>query len=174
MAYVLGLWYAAGHIYGDKIFDITLRAKDKYIIKQVARELNYKGELYDGVDKQAARINFSCVVIYRDIVALTNERKFPDVPEEYLSDFIRGFFDGKGEVTRIKGNRINTSFIYTDKAFLMTLAQILRIKANVKKGSYDSSSESIKFGTKDSLKIGNYIYKDNPELFLLRKRKKFY
>jgi hypothetical protein len=51
MAYILGLWFADGCIYGGKMFDITLHAKDKYILKRIAEELNYEGSLYDYVDR---------------------------------------------------------------------------------------------------------------------------
>ena len=56
---------------------------------------------------------------------------FPEVPKEYLSDFIRGYFDGGGSIMRLKGNH-------------------------------------------DTLRIGNYVYGNDSELFLLRKREKFY
>lgn len=179
MAYILGLWYADGCIYSDKMFDITLHARDKYILKRIAEQLEYEGPIIDYVDRQAARINFSCVVIYNDIVALGGtERKsltvdFPEVPIEYLPDFIRGYFDGDGCATLIKGKRINTSFTCGSKRFLNKLHKLLKIYAGVEGGSYDIYSKSLKFGKKDSLKIGNYIYKNNPELFLLRKREKF-
>lgn len=179
MAYILGLWWADGGIYGGRIFDITLHARDKYILKRIAEILQYEGRLYDCVDRQAVRINFSCVVIYDDIVRLGGtERKslttlFPTIPEEYLPDFIRGYFDGDGSVYNRKGNRINIAFTSGNKQFLDVLLTILKEKAGVQGGSYDASSMSLRFGNKDSLKIGNYIYEDNPELFLLRKRSKF-
>ncbi len=179
MAYTLGLWFADGCIYGGKMFDITLHKKDKYILKQIAKELQYEGNLYDYVDRQAARLNFSCVIIYNDIKRLggieckSNTMNFPNVPEEYLSDFIRGYFDGDGCIMNLKNNRINTAFTCGSKKFLDKLLEILKEHAGVEGGSYDPSYASLKFGKKDSIKIGNYIYKNNPELFLLRKRKKF-
>jgi hypothetical protein len=109
------------------MFDITLHKKDKYILKQVAKELEYEGNLYDYVDRQAARLNFSCVVIYKDIEALGGtERKsltveFPEVPQRYLHDFIRGYFDGDGCIMRLKGNRINSAFTCGSKQFLDVL-----------------------------------------------------
>jgi len=51
MAYILGLWWADGCIYGGKMFDITLHNRDKYILKKVAEELAYEGHLYDYVDR---------------------------------------------------------------------------------------------------------------------------
>ena len=87
MAYILGLWFADGCIYGGKMFDITLHNKDKYILKKVAEELSYEGQLYDYVDRQAARINFSCVVIYNDIINLGGKENIIS-SEVNLSRFI--------------------------------------------------------------------------------------
>ena len=181
MAYVLGFWYADGCIYGGKIFDITLHKKDKYILKRIAKELGYEGNLYDYVDRQAVRLNFSCKVIYDDIMNLGGtERKsfivkFPEtVPNEYLPDFIRGYFDGDGCVMSLKNNRLNSAFTCASKEFLEDLLKILRIEAGVEGGSFNDSCASLKFGKRDTLRLGNYIYKNNPELFLLRKREKFF
>ena len=179
MAYILGLWWADGCIYGGKMFDITMHNKDKYILKKVAEELQFEGKLYDYVDRQAARINFSCVVIYKDLIALGgSERKsmtigFPEVPEEYLPDFIRGYFDGDGCITEVQGGRINSAFTSGSRKFLDGLLKVLREKAGIEGGSYDPSSYTIKFGKKDTIRLGQYMYGNNPELFLLRKRSKF-
>ena len=179
MAYIFGLWCADGCIYGGRMFDITLHAKDKYILKRIAEKLDYEGELYDYVDRQASRINFSCVVIYNDILALggTEQKsltlKFPYVPKEYMHDFIRGYFDGDGSVMLLKHKRVNSAFTSGSKVFLDELHKILKIEAGIIGGSYDPSSKSLRFGKRDTLRLGQYMYQDNPELFLLRKKKKF-
>ena len=167
MAYIFGLWCADGCIYGGKMFDITLHKKDKYILKQIAKELKYEGNLYDSVDRQCSRINFSCIVLYNDIKNLGGEEnksltlKFPNVPEDYLADFIRGYFDGDGSVFLIKNKRINTAFTCASENFINSLWDILKEKAGVIGGSYDKSSYSLKFGKRDSILIGEYIYKNN-------------
>jgi hypothetical protein len=180
MAYMFGFWCADGCIYNGKIFDITTSMKDKYILKQFAKELDYQGNIFDAVDKQACRLNFSCVVIYNDIVSLGGSEcksmtlKFPEVPEEYLSDFIRGYFDGDGSVWDVKGKRVNCSFTCGSWDFLEKLWNILKEKANVQGGSYNKEYYSLVFGKNDSLKIRDFIYKNNPELFLKRKKDKFF
>lgn len=179
MAYIFGFWCADGCIYNKKMFDITVHKKDRYIIKKIAEKLDYKGNLYDYVDRQAVRINFSCVIIYNDLIALGGKEnksltlEFPKVPKEYLPDFIRGYFDGDGCACRIKGNRFNTSFCSGSKIFLEELLRILKKEAGIEGGSIDFKSYKLTFGKKDSIKLGEYIYKNNPELFLLRKRQKF-
>lgn len=179
MAYVFGLWCADGCIYGGKIFDITLHAKDKYILKKIAEKLQFEGPLYDYVDRQAARLNFSCVVMYNDLIQLGGKEnksldlQFPNVPKEFLPDFIRGYFDGDGCIMNLKNNRINSTFTSSSKDFLDSLLKILRAEAGIEGGSYDPSSLSLRFGKKDSIKLGAYMYKNDPELFLERKKKKF-
>lgn len=180
MAYILGFWFADGCIYGGKMFDITTHAKDKYIIKKFAEELEYNGPIIDYADRQAARLNFSCVIIYNDLVNLGgSERKsltieFPDqIPKEYLSDFIRGYFDGDGCIYCKKNNRVITSFCSGSKKFLDKLWEILKEEAGVEGGYYCSSNKTISFGKADSLKIGRFMFKNNPELFLKRKKDKF-
>jgi intein/homing endonuclease len=179
MAYIFGFWWADGCIYNTKIFDITVSKKDKYIIKQIANILNYSGNTYDYVDKQVARINFCCAEMCKDIVMLGGlETKslssdFPKIPQEYLRDFIRGYFDGKGTISKIKRKRLNTSF-HCDYQFAFTLKSILKYEANINGGSYDWDNQILKFGNKDSIKLGEYLYKDNPKLYLVRKKAKFF
>ena len=73
----------------------------------------------------------------------------------------------------LKGGRINSTFTSGSKEFLDQLLVILKTEAGVEGGSYDISSKSLRFGKRDSIKIGKYIYRNNPELFLIRKQKKF-
>lgn len=182
MAYVLGLWWADGCIYRGRMFDITLHKKDKYILKRVAELLQYEGNLYDAVDRQATRINFSCKTIYEDIINLGGkERKsfdsiFPAVPEQFLPDFIRGYFDGDGSVWDVKGGRINSEFCNANRAFLETLQIILREKAGLQGGNIhlcNASCYQLIYGLKDSIKLAKYMYQGGSDLFLLRKKQKF-
>lgn len=188
MAYTFGLWFANGCIYGGKMFDITLHKNDKYVLKRIADELKYEGPIIDYVDRQAARLNFSCVVIYRDIVALGgSERKsltciFPDIPKEYLPDFIRGYFDGDGSVFDVDGKRLNSEFCSGSPDFLYQLWDVLKQEAGIEGGSYHSDKiysngdycRELKFGKKDTLKLRDYMYQGNPELFMKRKKDHFY
>lgn len=180
MAYLFGFWCADGCIYNGRLFDITIHKKDKYILKKFAELLQYEGCIYDYVDRQACRLNFSCKVIYDDLIRLGGKEnksmdlQFPEVPIEYLPDFIRGYFDGDGCVMNLKNNRLNSAFTCGSKQFLDKLLALLKQYAGIEGGSYDISSCSLKFGKKDTLKLGEFMYKNNPELFLKRKKEKFY
>jgi len=98
---------------------------------------------------------------------------FPEIPKEYLHDFIRGYFDGDGSIMLMKNNRINSAFTCGSKKFLDKLLETLRTEAGIEGGSYDPSSYTLRFGKKDTIRLGEYMYKDNPELFLKRKKDKF-
>lgn len=182
MAYTLGLWWADGCIYGGKIFDITLHRKDKYILKKIAQDMQYEGQLYDYVDQQASRINFSCVVIYKDIRALGGtERKsltaiFPqNIPDQYLPDFIRGYFDGDGSIWNVQGKRINSQFCSGSVKFLNKLLEILHNKVGIQGGSIHLANEScyeLTLGKRDSIKLGNFMY-NGSSFYLKRKYEKF-
>lgn len=183
MAYVLGFWWADGCIYNGRIFDITTHKKDKYILKQFADLLQYEGHLYDYVDRQAARLNFSCRVIYDDIVKLGGkERKsldatFPEVPQEFLSHFVRGYFDGDGSIWNVKGGRINSEFCSGSKDFLITLWEQLKQNGVVKGGNLhlcNASCYELIFGDRDTKTLGRFMYKDAKNLYLKRKRERFF
>ena len=182
MAYTLGLWWADGCIYRGQMFDITLHSKDKYILKKIAQDMQYEGDLQDRVDVQASRINFSCVEMYKDIRALGGtERKSltaimpKNIPDEFLPDFIRGYFDGDGSVWFVKGNRINSQFCSGSKKFLEQLLDILKQKTDIEGGSIhlaNASCYQLVFGKKDSLKLATFMYNDS-DFFLKRKKEKF-
>ena len=151
---------------------IMVDSEPWFVAKDIAEKLGYEGPVLDYVDRQSSRINFSCVVIYRDLIELGGSEnksltiKFPKVPKEYLSDFIRGYFDGDGCVMNLKGGRINSAFTCGNKEFLKSLLSILKEDAGIEGGSFDDSCSSLKFGKRDTIRLGNYIYGNNPELFL--------
>jgi hypothetical protein len=65
---------------------------------------------------------------------------------------------------------LNSAFTCGNKQFLIDLLKILKEKAGIIGGSFDDASYSLRFGKRDTILLGNYIYKNNPELFLLRKK----
>lgn len=107
MTYIFGLWCADGNIYSFERkhiwrFEIKLKTDDKYLLQEILIELGSEHKIYDHVTDNSSSIAISCKTLYHDIVNLGGqERKsltltFPNVPEEYLPDFIRGYFDGDG------------------------------------------------------------------------------
>ena len=106
MAYIFGLWCADGNIYhNDKnnmwSFSIKLKSEDEYLLQNILNEMSSEHKIYRK-KYGASEMNLSCKTIYNDIKNLGSiENKslrltFPYVPKEFVSDFIRGYFDGDG------------------------------------------------------------------------------
>lgn len=160
-AYIIGLWMAVGEK-TKNIYSIFIKKKDKYILKLIN-----DGEILTiPNNKQIFKIDF---IIKNNKLLLD----IFDIPKDYLPDFIRGYFDGKGEIKKIKNNRLNTSLNNDDIKFLQKMLKILKKEAGILQGSIDLKNHKLVFGNKDSIKLGKYMYKNNPELFLLRKKQKF-
>ena len=182
MAYILGIWYADGCIYSNKgrgyYFSIKLHKDDKYLLQLILNEMNSLHKIYENNDN-SAHITISSKTIYQDLISLGGREvkslciTLPDIPNEYMHDFIRGYFDGDGSVYNVKGKRINTNFACGSNKFLQSLLQLLKKEAGIEGGSLSIANQSLTFGKKDSIKLGNYIYQNNPELYLLRKYEKF-
>lgn len=110
--------------------------------------------------------------------------RIPEIPNNFISDFIRGFFDGDGNVwvgTSHKNSKSNitiqTSFTSASRYFLIDLQ--LRLK---KLGLLGGSIFSIKnkdcsritYSVNDTLKLYKIMYNiDCVDLYLPRKRKVF-
>jgi hypothetical protein len=114
MAYILGYWYADGcinHINNAHRFRITSKDKEqlfkfKNIISNYGKNSVFKRTYIYDLDKKN-RIPYLAINskdIYNDIINIGGtERKslkckFPDIPEKYIRDFIRGYFDGDGSI----------------------------------------------------------------------------
>ena len=176
VAYILGLWFAVGGRSAGRTFSLFLRSKDKYILKLAAQKLQV--ELKSSEDGYLVYLSFTNEEVYNDIILLCGGKDnsslfLPAIPTEYISDFIRGYFDGRGKACKVQGNRLNVIFINENENFLKDLRAKLQQYIGVKGGSYNSSDSSLRFGTRDSRLIGEYMYKNEPELFLLRKKQKF-
>lgn len=104
------------------------------------------------------------------------------VPDKYFADFTRGLFDGDGTVYIYKVNntpQIKVGFVSASLPFLIDFNQhlckmlnipIKNIKKNIQK---TMPLYSICFYIDDCKKLNQFMYKNNPTLFLPRKQKIF-
>jgi hypothetical protein len=116
-AYFLGFITADGTVSknGNKC-KIALHEKDSYILEEFKKELNYEKPLYKypprGEDNHSIHeLIITCQQIVTDLSqygiiprkTYDLESKVPNI--NFIEDYVRGFFDGDGGVTRYQINR---------------------------------------------------------------------
>jgi hypothetical protein len=109
---------------------------------------------------------------------------FPKVPNKYFGDFVRGYFDGDGNIwTGLMHKKRPTatktalvSFTSGSYYFLFTLLGMLHSRGVVGGSLVSLKSKEcfrLTFSTRDSLKIFKIMYNTDTNLFLSRKKKMF-
>ena len=165
---------------------ISLARKDEDVLKLIAKELKYEGPIYqytasDG-ESLISTLAFSSKKIRRQLeekYGIVNNKTFKihelpsNLPNEYMLDYIRGYFDGDGSVFKLRDKRINMSITSANKDFLESVQQYLQRYDLSSRIVPDHNTFDLKFGVKDSLKFGQLLY-DNNYLALPRKKEKFY
>lgn len=189
MAYILGFIMADGSVSNTGShyrLEIGLNIKDIAILEFIRSEIypeakfSYRNKPSKNSISNGVRVRFFSKELVSDLINLnviprkTGKEKLPEIPEEYFSDYLRGYFDGDGCI-HSRRRKVNTwehtvSIVCASKDFL----EELRDKSEVNFGSIitDSSWYIWRFCKRDNvLCFRNYIYK-NPGFSLSRKRDK--
>ena len=183
MAYTLGIWYADGCIYSNKgrgyYFSIKLHKDDKYLLQLILNDMNSSHKIYENNDN-SVHITISSKTIYQDLIALGGKENkslsitLPNVPDEYMHDFIRGYFDGDGCATYKKDRGYYSRYICSgSKDFIDNIYKYLKDNKVIEgSGVYNSKGCKIPrllFNKNDGINFEKYMTKDNPYLYLKRK-----
>lgn len=187
MAYVLGLIITDGCI--SKTGTVSLSINDKELLEKVKKALGsthkiepskHQNNLYIfhfARENMVRDLEKLCVVPKKSLIV-----KFPEVPQAYLPDFIRGVFDGDGSVyfdKRSKKCPIRASFHSGSKDFIEKLeANLQKLGMPKRKISHQKIKNGIyygiRYGHKDSIELFNILYKNAQNcLFLDRKYRRF-
>ncbi len=194
MAYVLGFFAADGSMYraGAGGYYFAFHSNDLEIIEKLKACLssNHKiGKRGVGPRRpnESYRIQIGGKKTYFDLLNLgmtKNKSKtlqFPDVPAPFLRDFVRGYFDGDGNILFKEYFRKNrgrykhyfaTKFISGSYGFLEALRSKLIERAGISQGSFFEGTRSfvLSFAMKDSKRLCAFMYDDvENELYLERK-----
>lgn len=192
-AYVFGLLMADGCNFrknpNNLCVKLELQERDKDIIIKVKDILKFTGVLYfkDKNSKNKEHQNTWTLAIYSkklsddlyklgmlDNKSLTKE--FPTcVPEQFMSHFVRGYFDGNGSISLRASTNLPTTSITSNFGMIEDLKKIynnLNIKFNFspKNKVYDI----FVYGHNYNRILREYLYKDADDLYIERKHKKFY
>ncbi|MBW2994800.1 hypothetical protein KY312_00460 [Candidatus Woesearchaeota archaeon] len=193
MAYILGFTYSDGNVH-DKCLCWKLSNKDdsdKNLLIKINKTMRSNYPVTSG--NTFFRLRISNPIILKDIKNLgivpnkTKTIKFPFIPERFLRDFIRGYFDGDGWITiRNRKNRgykeINIGFACGSRTFLKSLVQKLnenlnfsnnnlRKRKKVTKNRKVTYCYQIEYYSQRAMSLIKYLYddlKDN-DLYLQRK-----
>lgn len=199
-AYWLGFLYADGCISlknkdiktGGSLLEITLQADDVDILKRFKMSISSNSPIKEKLVKgkyPSVRLCICNTEICRDLEKLGCTPKksltltFPNksqVPDDLIPHFIRGYFDGDGNVYRGDDKNFSPkiSFVGT-KEFLCEILNIAencigltRVSMQQKKGN---KSYQIQWGGFSNLKSWEeYLYNYEDIIYLPRKREKFY
>ena len=187
MAYILGLILTDGNI-GTEDDRISITMKDVEVLEKVKRKLesNHPIKYTEANDIYQFRFAREKMSDRLREIGITKKKslivEFPEVPDEFLSHFIRGVFDGDGSVffePRSKKSPLRVSFISGSKTFMTTLENMLHLHAGLSERTiYETHRKNvsyyIRYGHNDSLKFFDYIYaKADESLWLERKHQKF-
>jgi intein-encoded DNA endonuclease-like protein len=196
MAYVLGFILADGSIEDASYLRgkyLRLHSNDVEILEKIKEALSSKHQIvkidpqwsfspgkkkkYLSKTKYLLRIGDHHIYNSLTKLGVTPHKsltlKFPIVPVEYISDFIRGYFDGDGSVfVEKKKKRLLVVFCCGSYDFLESLSKILAKIAQVKKQRVLKGNRSfqLKYSTLESVKIYKLMYNTKNNLYLERKQ----
>jgi len=198
MAYVLGFFSADGCMMKNKrgARFIEFQITDKDLLEKIRKLINSNHKITprrrNDRWKTFYRLQIGSKTIFKDLVKLgltprkSKTIKLPYVPDKYFSHFVRGYFDGDGNVcvtNYIRADRNNkksttilSGFTSGSKQILQSLHDKLKKIANIFGGTFYYSGRGYRlyFSVKDRFKLYKFMYKKiNNNLFLVRKKKKF-
>lgn len=180
--YWLGFLYADGFVRmkDGKSGELKLKLKDtdKNHIEKFLKDINCDKPIKCGIDNKS---KFCSVTIYSNLLVnklfdlgcvnnKTQKIRLPELTEELISHFIRGYFDGDGSISKVK-NRPNSFSvsICSNKNFNKDLLQFLGYG---KEYGYENYSVVKISKIMEVIKFRDYIY-NKAETLLERKLIKF-
>ncbi len=196
MAYVLGFFAADGcmiknnrgaHFIEFHITDLDILEKIKKLLgsenKISVRNRNVKW-------KKVYRLQLGSKTMFEDLLLLgmtprkSKTLKMPLVPKKYFKDFVRGHFDGDGNVYANEYQRkgrnkksvtLLSGFTCGSEIFLKKLKKDLSEMAGLLGGTLHNIDGYYRlyYSVKDSCKLYKFMYNTKSDLFLERKKKVF-
>jgi len=196
MAYVLGFIAADGSLIKNKrgACFIEIQSIDKEIIYKIKKVLhtNLKIGAYQSKHinyKKRYRLEIGSKEIFNDLLNLgLTPRKskiieLPNIPKQYFAHFVRGYFDGDGNVTfgfykksdrKSKSPILSTRFVAGSKSILEKLKHKLKILFQLNGSLYYSGNAwRLSYSTNDSKKIFRFMYRNNNIKHLIYLERKY-
>lgn len=197
MAYVLGFFCADGCMFMNPrgSYYVAFYSTDKSILEKIKNVMGSDhiiGSRIRESIKPAYSLQIGSKKMFKDLkrFGLTPNKsmgiELPIIPKKYFPDFVRGYFDGDGNVTissyyrrnrkSHRGRTMLSGFISGSLKFLTELRSALCRYADMGKGTlyFSNRGHRLYYSVSDSRKLYDFMYNDEaPGLFLERKRNKF-
>lgn len=195
LAYILGFFTADGNLSINKRKGcyISFQSKDKQIILDIKKAMDSDNKVSIRTNKLNSgkfyRLQIGSKSIVKKLKCLgfginkTKHLPFPFIPPKMLPHFVRGYFDGDGNIwsgeihkeRKTKHVVLQLAFTSGSYSFLnilkSTLNSIIETSGSLvifKNGSYSR----LQFSTKDALKIYNFMYNNSNSFISLKRKKK--
>lgn len=178
-AYWLGFIFADGYVSKTFNFELSLAIKDLNHLEKFKKFLNFEGKIYIDNKIGRCRLQFQDEEIVNSLkkIGCINKKSlvliFPEIKNELLSHFIRGYFDGDGCINHPK-NSITISIVGTFQ-FLNKIHEIVNLpKDNIKHRNHRHSKEVFtnSISGNNARNFGKFIYNDS-NIYLERKYNRF-
>ncbi len=153
MAYILGFITADGYINESKnTLAIQLSSKDKSLLGYIKKTIKSSNKINvyernnckDGIKRTRCCFSITSKSIISDLKALGLQQKktgfeqWANPPENYICDYIRGYFDGDGSIYKRKaknGKGFNIEIACANRMFLEKIQETLKCGKIYKKSS---------------------------------------
>lgn len=186
MAYVLGFIYADGAVEdcreSSRTCYLVLSNNDLDLLNDMSRAMSaeksvqireprltkIKGKEY--LCKTSYVVRIGNKKIYEDLIQLgLCPRKslviqLPEIPDQYFSCFLRGYFDGDGcfNVESVNKNRINIVFTSGSKIFLEQIVGKIqntypKIRSSI---SFGCGAFRLRYNWRNALMVADFMYQD--------------
>ena len=178
MAYIFGFWVADGCMTNGN--SISFANNDLEIIQLIKFLLDSKHKINNY--NNSFKLEFRNNVIYDNLLKLGGTPRksltiqFPEVPDECLSHFIRGEFDGDGCFYIFQNKYLNANFV-GNVDFLTVLKDKIKEQANLDSTGFYSFKNcnprirQLIYNGKKGILLGDYMYRNSENLRLERKFK---
>jgi intein/homing endonuclease len=191
MAYILGFMYADGNIVETKRGNqyVAIYTADRELLVAIAKTMQSEHKVAQRNASAGCvyRIQIGSRVWFADLGMLglwpnkTKRMKLPHIPKEYFGDFVRGYFDGDGNIwvgfvhkeRKTALQTIQVAFTSQSTEYLRSLHQGLQRQGIVGGSLYISKKKHfarLAFSVTDALKIYEIMYNCRHKLYLKRKK----
>jgi len=189
VAYILGFLAADGSVASkSNCIKISLAEKDSELLEKFKKEFEYDGEVKHvttnkGFDIATLEINSVAykedLKKYNIVPNKTFTFSIPDtIPNEFLIDFIRGYWDGDGTICTAGERAIRSSLCSARKETLEQILTFLEREYNIPKVSIQMAMRKnplyyIQYSNNSTKKLFKAFYYKENLLYLKRKYEKF-